>query len=94
MDYLPYIWSEEKKWGFVNTVKDITVYTMDSVVSLKYLIKYLERYPLKSIKNIAYNKWLKLYRIIEDGGRCISYEEMEKRAKRVNDYGKEDIVQK
>jgi hypothetical protein len=36
--------------------KDIAILSMDTLKSLKYLISYLKQFPLKSNKNIAYNK--------------------------------------
>ena len=50
-------------------------------------------YPLKSNKNIAFNKWLKLYRIIKDGKRGKSFEEIKKIAYNINKFENEDIVQ-
>ena len=61
--------------------------------SCKFLITYLNKYPLKTIKNIAYNKWLKLYRVIEEGGRGKSYEEIKLMAQNINKYEDEDKVQ-
>jgi hypothetical protein len=67
---------------------------MDTLKSLKYLISYLKQFPLKSNKNIAYNKWLKLYRVVEEGGRGKSYEEIKLMAQNINKFENEDKVQK
>ena len=87
----PILWGDKKIYLLKN--KDIVILTMDSLKSLKFLISYLNKYPLKSIKNIAYNKWLKLYRVIEEGGRGKSYEEIKLMAQNINKYEDEDKVQ-
>ncbi len=74
--------------------KDIAILSMDTLKSLKYLISYLKQFPLKSNKNIAYNKWLKLYRVVEEGGRGKSYEEIKLMAQNINKFENEDKVQK
>jgi hypothetical protein len=87
----PILWGDKKIYLLKN--KDIVILTMYSLKSLKFLISYLNKYPLKSIKNIAYNKWLKLYRVIEEGGRGKSYEEIKLMAQNINKYEDEDKVQ-
>lgn len=47
---------EDKKWGTLVNKKDVAIYTVDSLKMLRYLIDYLEKYPLKSIKSVAYAK--------------------------------------
>lgn len=72
---------------------DVGVFTVDSIVQLKPLETYLEKYPLKSNKNIAYHKWLKMLRVVEEGGRGKSFEEMTQMAQDINSYvGDEDKV--
>jgi hypothetical protein len=88
---LPYLWI--KKNGHLLINKDLVVFTMDSIVSLKNLIKYLEKFNLHSNKNINYNKWLKLFRVLEDGCRGKDYETIKKMAQNINKYEDEDKVQ-
>ena len=69
------------------------VFTVDSIVQLKPLEAYLGKYPLKSNKNIAYHKWLKMLRVVEEGGRGKSFEQMTQMAQDINGYvGDEDKV--
>lgn len=72
--------------------KDIVIWSMDTLKSLKLLINYLNQNPLKSNKNIAYSKWLVLYRVVEDGGRGKSYEQIKQMAQNINKFGDEDKV--
>jgi hypothetical protein len=72
---------------------DIVILNLDTLKSLKILIEYLKKFPLHSNKNIAFHKWLKLYRVIEDGGRGKSYEEIRAMAQNINKYEVEDKVQ-
>lgn len=71
---------------------DIVILNMDTLKSLKILIQYLNQYPLHSNKNIAFNKWLKLFRVVEDGGRGKSYEEIKAMAQNINKFETEDKV--
>lgn len=89
---LPYLWNLDKKQGHLYFYKDISVFTMDSLISLEYIIKYLNIFTLKSNKNIVFNKWLKLYRIIKDGSRGKSFEEIKKIALNINKFENEDKV--
>jgi hypothetical protein len=86
-----------KLWGNIRIYllkrEDIVILTMDSLKSLKILITYLNIYPLKSIKNVAYYKWLKVYRVVEDGGRGKSFEEIKLMAQNINKFEDEDKVQ-
>lgn len=90
---LPFIWDFNKKVGHLYNNKSISIFTLDSLISLEYLIKYLDLYPLKSNKNISFHKWLKLYRILKDGKRGKSFEEIKKIAYNINKFENEDIVQ-
>ena len=83
-----------KKWGSLSkpNQKQISVLQVDSQITLRYLISYLENFPLHSIKNIAYVKWLKLFRVIEDGGRGKDYETIKQMARSINKYEVEDKV--
>ena len=45
--------------------RDIWILSFSQKESRKQLIKYLARFPLKSHKNVVYNKWLKAHRIME-----------------------------
>jgi len=72
---------------------DIVILNLDTLKSLKILIEYLKKFPLHSNKNIAFHKWLKLYRVIEDGGRGKSYEEIRAMAQNINKSEVEDKVQ-
>ena len=85
-------------WGDIKidllSKKDIVILNMDTLKSLKILISYLEKFPLHSNKNISYFKWLKLYRVIEDGGRGKNYEQIKAMAQNINNFEDEDIVQK
>jgi len=84
-------------WGSIKidifTKGDLVILNMDTLKSLKILIQYLDRFPLRSNKNIAFNKWLKLFRIIEDGGRGKSFEEIKALAQNINKFETEDKVQ-
>lgn len=80
------------KWGNLANRKEVAIHTVDSLVMLKYLIKYLERYPLRSIKNVAYVKWLKLLRVVAEGGRGKDYEAIKKMAQEINKFEDEDTV--
>lgn len=72
---------------------DVVILSLDTLKSLKILIKYLEMFPLKSNKNIAFHKWLKLFRVVEDGGRGKSLEEIKAMAQNINKFEGEDKVQ-
>jgi hypothetical protein len=72
--------------------KDIVVLSMETLISLRKLNSYLSTYPLHSNKNIAYNKWLKLFRVVEDGGRGKSFEQIQQMAQGINKLGEEDKV--
>lgn len=93
---LPFIWDNDlkNKVGHIAVNKKITIYTIDSIVKLRYLIEYLNKFPLHSNKNISYNKWLRLYRILLDGGRGKNYEMIKKLAQNINKFEDEDKVQK
>ena len=66
---------------------------LETINELSFLIKYLQDFPLKSDKNIQYNHWLKLYRVIKDGGRGKSLEEIKTIAEKINKFEIEDKVQ-
>jgi hypothetical protein len=84
----------ERKWGNLSKRGDIAIFQVDSIVQLKPLISYLGRYPLKSYKSVAYHKWLKMVRVVEDGGRGKRFEELQAMAQDINRYVKdEDKVQ-
>ena len=70
-----------------------SIFTLDSIGKQKYLVEYLEKYPLKSRKHIAYSKWKKLYEVIKDGYRGKTHSEIEKLAQGINEYVEEDKVQ-
>ena len=53
---------------------------------------YLESFPLHSNKGVAYNKWLKLLRVVEDGGRGKDYETIKKMAQNINKFEDEEKV--
>lgn len=84
-------------WGFIKIdllrKDDIIILNMDTLKSLKILIKYLDLYPLRSNKSIAFTRWLKLFRVIEEGGRGKSYEEIKAMAQNINKFETEDKVQ-
>jgi hypothetical protein len=84
-------------WGFIKIdllfKDDVVILSMDTLQSLKILIKYLDLYPLRSNKNIAFMKWLKLFRVVEEGGRGKSYEEIKAMAHSINKFETEDKVQ-
>ncbi len=71
---------------------NIVILSMDTLNSLRLLIAYLNSFPLRSNKNIAYSKWLVLFRVIEDGGRGKNYDEIKKMAQNINKFGDEDKV--
>jgi hypothetical protein len=75
------------KLGHIKQIQDIVIFTIDSNKSLKYLINYLENNTLHSNKNIAYKKWLKLYRVLEDGGRGKDYETIKRMAQSIDSGG-------
>ena len=83
----------EKKWGRVTLRGDIAIAEVESIEMLKYIIKYLGRYPLQSRKKIAYVKWLKLLRVVEEGGRGKDYETIKKMAQSINTFEDEEKVQ-
>lgn len=84
----------ERKWGNLSKRGDVAIFQVDSIVQLKPLISYLERYPLKSYKSVAYHKWLKMLRVVEDGGRGKTFESLQAMAQDINRYVKdEDKVQ-
>lgn len=89
---LPYIWKKKEKCGYLTKKKDIIIYTMDSIKSLQFLLQYLKIFKLHSNKNISFIKWLKLYRVIEDGNRGKSYETIKDMAQNINKFGVEDSV--
>ncbi len=93
MKQLMGIQPEIVKWGSLTLTKDISTFQLDSLVQLRWLIDYIEKYPLKSQKQIAYTKWIKLYRVIIDGGRGKSFEQIQKMAQEINKYEIEDKVQ-
>jgi len=47
---------EKEKWGFMIKQGDRSTFSIDSIVQLKYLVEYLEKYPLRSRKHIVYSK--------------------------------------
>ena len=94
MSLLPFLFCKKKKTGHVFNKGDITIFTMDSLVSLQHLNIYLSKFPLKSNKNISYVKWLKLYRVIEDGGRGKSFDRIEKMSKNINKYWRKEFDQR
>jgi hypothetical protein len=83
---------QDNKWGSLTLRGDIAIHTVDSLVMLNPLIKYLEKYPLQSIKNVAFTKWLKLLRVIEDGGRGKDYDTIKTMAQNINQFEDEDKV--
>lgn len=92
---LPYIWDKiPMKVGSTFIKKKLVVYTIDSLSKLKYLINYLDKYPLRSNKNIAFCKWLRLYRILLDGCRGKDFLAIQKLAQGINKYEDEDKVHK
>jgi hypothetical protein len=95
-DKLHFIWDKnlKNKVGHITKNKAIIIYTIDSIVKLRYLIEYLNKFPLRSNKNIAYHKWLRLYRILLDGCRGKNYETIQKLAQNINKFEDEDKVQK
>lgn len=84
---------KNRKYGYITERKKIVIYTIDSIKDLNKLIEYLEKYPLHSIKLIAYHKWLKLLRLIKDGGRGYSYDTIKNMAQNINKFEEEDKVQ-
>lgn len=46
----------DKKWGCLSNPGGVAVHSVDSIKMLKKLIEYLEKYPLRSSKGIAYAK--------------------------------------
>lgn len=83
-----------RKWGNLSIRGDVAIFQIDSIVQLRPLIRYLGRYPLKSNKSVAYHKWLKMTRVVEEGGRGKTYEELLAMAQDINSYVKdEDKVQ-
>ena len=93
LSQLPGIWSKDIKIGYLTSSGDLLIYTLDSLIDLRYLMKYLSEYPLRSNKRIAYEKWKKLYRVIEEGGRGKDYEQIKTMAQNINKYEDEDKVQ-
>jgi hypothetical protein len=81
------------KWGRIVDKKGLTIYEIDSIVQLDYLITYLNKFPLQSVKNIAYCKWVKLLNVNKDGGRGYDYETLKEMAQNINKYSDEDKVQ-
>ena len=93
MEKLTDLWDKNRKIGSIQNRKHVTIYVMDSIVALNHLINYLNVYPLKSNKNIAYKKWLRVYRIIEDGSRGKDLFTIRLLAQNINKFGDEDKVQ-
>ena len=93
MEKLTDLWDTNRKIGSIQNRKHVTIYVMDSIVALNHLINYLNVYPLKSNKNIAYKKWLRVYRIIEDGSRGKDLFTIRLLAQNINKFGDEDKVQ-
>lgn len=92
---LPYLAGPDVKLGrLVFSKGDISTFTIDALKHLKHLVAYLEKFPLRSNKNIAYSKWLKLFRVVLDGGRGYSYETIKNMAQEINKFEDEDKVQK
>lgn len=46
----------EIRWGHLEKKSEVAIHTIDTLKMLKYLIAYLERFPLKSNKSVAYAK--------------------------------------
>jgi len=81
-----------EKWGTLSKRGDIGILEVDSIVRLRPLIKYIGKYPLHSQKGIAYVRWLKLLRVVEEGGRGKDYETIKKMAQSINQHKEEDKV--
>lgn len=84
-------------WGSIKIdillKNDVVILSLDTLKSLEILIQYLTKYPLRSNKNISFSRWLRLFRVIKDGGRGKSYEEIKEMAQNINKFGSEDKVQ-
>jgi len=85
------MWDINKKWGHITQIKHITIYSMDTMVSLTHLIKYLNEYPLHSNKKFAYQKWLNIFNLIQKGSCDLT--EIRMLAQNINKLEDEDIVQ-
>ena len=83
----------KEKWGRLTKRGDLAIFEIDSITQLKFLISYLDKFPLQSKKHVAYCKWLKLLAVIEDGGRGHDYDSIKKMAQSINKDSDEDKVQ-
>lgn len=63
---------------------------MEAHDTIEAMMRYLDKRKLKTEKQIAYTKWKKLYRVLEEGGRGKSKEEITRKAQEINEKGKED----
>lgn len=81
------------RWGRLTLRGDIAIYELDSQIQLKPLIAYLNKHKLQSIKHVAFCKWLKLYNVIDDGGRGKDYDTIRNMAQGINKFVDEDKVQ-
>jgi hypothetical protein len=84
---------KQPKWGRLTLRGDLAIYELDSQKQLKHLIAYLNTHKLQSIKHVAFCKWLKLYNVIDDGGRGKDYDTIRKMAQSINKFVDEDKVQ-
>lgn len=90
--YLPYVCGEDKMLGSVTNKDEVALFTIDAIKWLDYLIAYLEKFPLKSKKNIAYTKWIKLLRIVREKPSTYDFDTVKRLAKEINTIVDEDKV--
>ena len=84
---------KQSKWGRLTLRGDLAIYELDSQTQLKHLIAYLNTHKLQSIKHMAFCRWMKLYNVIDEGGRGKDYDTIRKMAQNINKFVDEDKVQ-
>jgi hypothetical protein len=88
------LWLKEGLTNNIIIKSNLVILKIETMKSLKVLIKYLDKYPLKSNKNIIFHKWMKLFRIINEGGRGKTFDILLKMAQNIQKFENEDTVQK
>lgn len=90
--HLPYVCGEDKKLGHVTNRDEVALFTIDAIKGLDLLVDYLDKFPLRSKKNVAYTKWLSFKRIVEKGPRTYDFDTVKQLAEDINSIADEDKV--
>lgn len=90
--HLPYVCGEDKKLGNVTNKDEVALFTSDDIQWLDYLIAYLNKFPLKSKKNIAYLKWKSLLIIVKNKPSTSDFDTIKNLAVEINKFVEEDKV--